>query len=176
MNYICLQLDSVVAARSDVDIGATFSAFFCSERPTGSETTPPYAPRSSRFGSEPPSVEDVDVWRYAIVSYMLETTTTTAHQLVPCCCAYDWSDNWWDNYTIIIKLNEIAWTIHLFRILQEAQLSLTNCAMLVCKVCEVWQDFLSEYEDKKFTYICYRRLIRHEWIYYRSKNCVIYNS
>ena len=34
-------------------------------RPTGSETTPPYAPRSSRFGSEPPSVEDdVDVWRY----------------------------------------------------------------------------------------------------------------
>ena len=36
--------------------------------PTGSETTPPYAPRSSRFGSEPPSVEDdVDVWRYAIL-------------------------------------------------------------------------------------------------------------
>jgi len=35
-------------------------------RPTGSETTPPYAPQSSRFGSEPPSVEDdVDVWRYA---------------------------------------------------------------------------------------------------------------
>ena len=37
-------------------------------RPTGSETTPPYAPRSSRFGSELPSVEDdVDVWRYAIL-------------------------------------------------------------------------------------------------------------
>ena len=37
-------------------------------RQTGSETTPPYAPRSSRFGSEPPSVEDdVDVWRYAIL-------------------------------------------------------------------------------------------------------------
>jgi len=36
-------------------------------RPTGSETTPPYAPRSSRFGSEPPSIEDdVNVWRYAI--------------------------------------------------------------------------------------------------------------
>ena len=35
------------------------------------------APRSSRFGSEPPSVEDdVDVWRYAIVSCMRETTTT----------------------------------------------------------------------------------------------------
>ena len=35
---------------------------------TGSETTPPYAPRSSRFGSEPPSVEDdVDVWCYAIL-------------------------------------------------------------------------------------------------------------
>ena len=34
---------------------------------TGSETSPSYAPRSSRFGSEPPSVEDdVDVWRYAI--------------------------------------------------------------------------------------------------------------
>jgi len=37
-------------------------------RPTGSETAPPYAPRSSRFGSEPPSVEDdVDVWCYAIL-------------------------------------------------------------------------------------------------------------
>ena len=54
--------------------------------------------------------------------------------------------------------------------------SLTNRAMLVCKVVEVWQDFLSEYVDKKFTYICYRRLIRHELIYYGSKNCVIYNS
>ena len=46
-------------------------------RPTGSETTPPYAPTSSRFGSEPPSAEDdVDVWRYAILSCMPETTTT----------------------------------------------------------------------------------------------------
>jgi len=36
--------------------------------PTRSETTTPYAPRSSRFGSEPPSVEDdVNVWRYAIL-------------------------------------------------------------------------------------------------------------
>jgi len=36
--------------------------------PTGSETTPPYAPRSSRFGWELPSVEDdVDLWRYAIL-------------------------------------------------------------------------------------------------------------
>jgi len=47
--------------------------------------------------------------------------------------------------------------------LQEAQLSLTNRAMLVCKIVQVcMQDFLSEYVDKKFTYICYRRLIRHE--------------
>ena len=44
-------------------------------RPTGSETTPPYTPRSSRFCSEPPSVEDdVDVWRYAILSCMPEMT------------------------------------------------------------------------------------------------------
>ena len=35
--------------------------------------------------------------------------------------------------------------------IQEAQLSLTNRAVLVCKVVEVWQDFLSEYVDKKFT-------------------------
>ena len=54
-------------------------------RPTGSETSPSYAPRSSRFGSEPPSVEDdVDVWRYAIVSCMPETTTTTS-VTVQCC-------------------------------------------------------------------------------------------
>jgi len=44
---------------------------------TRSQTTPPYAPRSSRFGPEPPSVEDdVDVWRYAIVSCMREMTMT----------------------------------------------------------------------------------------------------
>ena len=36
--------------------------------PAGSETPPPYAPRSSRFGSALPSVEDdVDVWHYAIL-------------------------------------------------------------------------------------------------------------
>ena len=44
--------------------------------PTWSETTTPYAPRSSRFGSEPPSVKDnVDVRRYTILSCMPETTT-----------------------------------------------------------------------------------------------------
>jgi len=43
--------------------------------PTGSETSS-YASRSSRFGSDPPSVEDdVDVWRYATVSCLPETTT-----------------------------------------------------------------------------------------------------
>ena len=36
-------------------------------------------------------------------------------------------------------------------ITQEAQLSLTNCATLFCKVVEVLQDFLSENVDKKFT-------------------------
>jgi len=35
--------------------------------------------------------------------------------------------------------------------LQEAQLSLTNCVTLFCKVVEVLQDFLSENVDKKFT-------------------------
>ena len=51
---------------------------------------------------------------------------------------------------------------------QEAQLSLTDRAMLVCKVVEVWQDFLSEYVDKKFTYICYRRFgtEKLEWCRY----------
>jgi len=37
-------------------------------RPTGSETPPPYTPRSSRSGSELSSVEDdVDVWRHTIL-------------------------------------------------------------------------------------------------------------
>ena len=37
-------------------------------RPTGFETAPPYAFLSSRFGSEPPSVEDdIDVWRYTVL-------------------------------------------------------------------------------------------------------------
>jgi len=56
--------------------------------PTGSETTPPYAPRSSRFGSELPSVEDdVNIWRYAILQlhaknndndYTITTSVMTA--------------------------------------------------------------------------------------------------
>ena len=50
----------------------------CWYHSTGSETSPSYAARSSRFSSEPSSVEDdVDVWRYAIVSCTPETTTTT---------------------------------------------------------------------------------------------------
>ena len=49
--------------------------------------TAPYAPRSSRFGSELPSMaEDVDLWCYAIVSCMLETTTTTSTW---CWCSLD---------------------------------------------------------------------------------------
>jgi len=58
--------------------------------------------------------------------------------------------NWICHFTYSLLLHYLQ---------QEAQLSLTltNRAMLVCKVVEVWQDFLSEYVDKKFTYICYRR-------------------
>ena len=45
-----------------------FTHHVAQHHPTGSETTPPNAPQSSRFGSKPPSVEDdVDVWRYAIL-------------------------------------------------------------------------------------------------------------
>jgi len=58
-------------------------------------------------------------------------------------------------YAVLEAMTRVAY-------MEQAQLSLTNRAMLVCKVVEVWQDFLSEYVDKKFTYICYRRLIRHE--------------
>ena len=62
-------------------------------RPTGSETTPPYAPQSSRFGSELNSVEDdVDVWRYAIMSCMPETTNDG-------CCA------WCQSHVIYYRCN-----------------------------------------------------------------------
>jgi len=45
------------------------------------ETTPPYAPRSSRFGSEPPSVEDdVDVWCYAILELHARNDNDTTPQ------------------------------------------------------------------------------------------------
>jgi len=33
----------------------------------------------------------------------------------------------------------------------KAQLKMTNCATLFCKVVEILQDFLSENVDKKFT-------------------------
>ena len=46
----------------------SFPHHVAQHRPTGSETAPPYDPRSSRFGSELPSVEDnVDVLRCAIL-------------------------------------------------------------------------------------------------------------
>jgi len=46
----------------------SFPQHMAQHRPTGYETTPPYAPQSSRFGSEPPFVEDdVDVWHYVIL-------------------------------------------------------------------------------------------------------------
>ena len=52
-------------------------------RPTGSETTPPYAPRSSRFGSEPPSVEDdVDVWQSQACVPEMTTTSYTWQNLL----------------------------------------------------------------------------------------------
>jgi len=44
---------------------------------------------------------------------------------------------------------------------QEAQLWLTNRTMVVCTVVDVWQDFLSVYVNKKFTYICYRRFVMY---------------
>ena len=55
-------------------------------RPTGSETTPPYAPQSSRFGSEPPSVEDdVDVWRYAILELHARNDDDAVYSLYTNC-------------------------------------------------------------------------------------------
>ena len=75
------------------------------------------------------------------------------------------SKKWASRHLLHIRLGinpGLAFSAHNYLYLQEAQLSLTNRAMLVCKVVEVWQDFLSEYVDKKFSYICYRRLIRHE--------------
>jgi len=51
-------------------------------RSTGSEAPQPHSPRSSGYGSEPPSVEDdVSVWRYAILSFMPETTTLMTSNL-----------------------------------------------------------------------------------------------
>jgi len=53
-------------------------------RPTGSKTTPPYAPRSSRFGSEPPSVDDdVDVWCYAILQLHARNDDDDLHSMPP---------------------------------------------------------------------------------------------
>jgi len=77
-------------------------------------------------------------------------------------------DKHWKMHDIVLNycgnFAETKGLAYLIRIvLQEAQLSLTNRAMLVRKDVEVcMQEFLSEYVDKKFTYICYRRLIRHE--------------
>jgi len=51
--------------------------------PTGSETPPPYAFQSSRFGSELPFVEDdVDVWRYAILELDARNNDDGLHLLI----------------------------------------------------------------------------------------------
>ena len=79
--------------------------------PTGSETTPYYALWSSRFGSEPPSVEDdVDVWHYAIVSCMPETTTRqTVSRLLT---LSDWLTFWSCQTTSRINsLTLSSWTL-----------------------------------------------------------------
>jgi len=72
-------------------------------RPTGSETTPPYAPRSSRFGSEPPSVnDDVDVWRYAILSCMPEMTTILRNNINAL-----WGNRFQNLHAIFSQLSQI---------------------------------------------------------------------
>jgi len=64
------------------------------------------------------------------------------------------SSNLYDSLEPIAFFRKITQTVPVPKLLQqEAQLSMTNRAMLVSKVVEVWQDFLSEYVDKKFTYI-----------------------
>jgi len=63
-------------------------------RPTGSETTPPYASRSSRFGSELPSVEDdVDVWCYAILRVACQKRRQRAPYVVSESEAYNNNNN-----------------------------------------------------------------------------------
>ena len=50
----------------------------------GSETTPPYTPKSSRFGSELPSVEDdVDIWCYAILELHARSDDDGTEETVP---------------------------------------------------------------------------------------------
>jgi len=61
----------------------------------------------------------------------------SAHQTVTLLATVAWARVWAGTYT---RSSAIA-----------NKLSLTNRAMLVCKVVEVWQDFLSEYVDKQFT-------------------------
>ena len=78
--YLCLP----VLPASGIKATLATLLLACSE-------TSSYAPRSSRFGSEPPSVEDaVDVWCYAVVSCMPETMTKV-ELCNPCCLSVVYS-------------------------------------------------------------------------------------
>ena len=71
-------------------------------RPTGSETTLSYVPRCSRFGSEPPSVEDdVDVWRCAILELRArndDDDDKSDGDILVFVCLLDCSSVAWDTY------------------------------------------------------------------------------
>jgi len=92
----------------------SFPHHVAQHRPTGSETSPPYAPQSSRYGSELPSVEDdVDIWRYAIVSCMPETTTISSGF-----SAIEWVRWDWDSNAGLTCLAQVSWQVWLNGLLQ----------------------------------------------------------
>jgi len=122
--------------------------YVAQHRPTGSETTPSYAPRSSRFGSEPPSVEDdVDVWRYAIVRVACQKRRRDpllfVSRLIRCsefvceivyCSWAVWSGVLnscvWDHLLLCVMCYAMFWKLKLFRLVSSIS-SLTNVLKLM---------------------------------------------
>ena len=106
---------------------------------TGSETQT-YAPWSSRFGSEPPSVEDdVDVWCYAIVSCMPETTTNEM------------------SFCLFVLFDFQTWMVSWFRSVLYCVLS-TTVVYTVWKFDRMWIDWtLADITQQK----CFVALVLH---------------
>ena len=132
-------------------------------RPTGSEKPPPYAPQSSRFGSEPPSVDDdVDVWCYTILELHAKNNDDSVNsQLIQTCRSH---------YVGSIKIKVLMSYVKRYDLMMTFVIYTTHQKMVFLLI---WQSY------RKFTKRCTlfessssrMHVINHNWSASSSAEC-----